>query len=188
MTEESDAALVGRAMGGESAAFRAVVTRHQRAVYACALAFTKCEADAADVTQEVFIRFHRSMSLFDPQRELKPYLLAIAANLSRNHFNAPHKRIDLLGDASSVFQEVPDERVKCPASMCAEEEKCASVRQFVDRLPLNLRRICSLYYLSENSCSEVARILEMTEGAVKVALHRARRKLLEMGISKWNEN
>jgi len=185
--EESDAALVANAIAGDAGAFRVIVTRHQRMVYACALSFTKSGADAADVTQDVFIRFHRGMTLFDTRRELKPYLLAIAANLSRNLYNTNRMKLDFLDNTSSVFQETPDEGAKCPASQCVEEDKYANVRQYVDRLPSSLKQICSLYYLSENSCAEVAKILKMTEGAVKVALHRARRKLLEMGISEWKQ-
>jgi RNA polymerase sigma factor (sigma-70 family) len=170
----SDAALVAGALAGDDRAFRALVERHQRPVHACAWALTRNGADAADVAQETFIRFHRSLAQYDPRRPLRPYLLRIAANCSRNALAARARRA---AECVEGLEALPDQAAG-PAQSLVRAERRRQVRQLVDRLPATLREVTSLFYLAECSCREVAEALAMTETAVKVALHRARRRLL----------
>ena len=170
----SDQALVEAALAGDDRAFRALVERYQRPVYACAWAVTRNSADAADVAQETFIRFHRSLAQYDPRRPLRPYLLRIAANCGRNALAARARRA---ADGAEAIEALPDQAAG-PAQSLVRDERRRLIRQLVDRLPATLREVTSLFYLADCSCREVADVLEMTETAVKVALHRARRRLL----------
>lgn len=169
---ERDAALIARAIDGDECAFRDLVHLYQGAVFACTQAVTRNPNDAADAAQETFIRFHRNMVQFDPRRPLKPYLMRIAANCSRTliskRIRSAERELKAEGDKASVAS---------PATEAQRVEQRQMIRARVDELPETMRQVTSLYYLAECSCREVAEILEMTESAVKVALHRARRRL-----------
>ena len=171
---DDDARLVSRSLDGDAEAFRELVERHQGRVFACARAIMRNEAEAADVTQDVFIRFHRHLVQFDPRRPLAPYLLRIAVNRSRDLLRE-RSRHDEVGE--NALAAHPDTRPN-PGETLMAAERAGRVRTLVAELPQSLREVCSLFYLSECSCAEVASILGMREGAVKVALHRARKKLL----------
>lgn len=174
MTQTDDTPLVQRSLAGDAAAFRALVVRHQGRVFACARAVLRHEDDAADVTQEVFIRFHRHLAQFDPRRPLAPYLLKIAVNRARDRLRERARRDEVPETALAAHVDArPD-----PGESLAAKELAKRVRALVAELPQTLREVCSLFYLSECSCAEVAAILGMHEGAVKVALHRARKRLL----------
>ncbi len=167
-----DAALIARAIRGDGHAFRDLVLRYQGAVFACAQAITRNPADAEDVAQEAFIRFHRNMSQFDPRRPLKPYLLRIAANCGRTLVSRRMRRArreELADQGGSVAAH--------PGRELPADGRVERVRRHVAQLPRTLREVVSLFYFAECSCREVAEALEMTENAVKVALHRARRRL-----------
>jgi len=166
-TTWSDEAIVRRVLQGDSPVYRLIVERYQNVVFACARAVTGNDADAKDAAQEAFIRLYRHLAQFDPRRPLKPYLMRIAVNCSRN-ITGTRRGWEPLAETSEVV---------APAD-ASEPERHAAVRELVERLPQTLREVCALFYFAEHSCKEVAEILQMSESAVKVALHRARKKLL----------
>lgn len=179
-----DAAIIAEILQGNNQRYSCLIKNYQNAVYSCAWSILQNHTDAADVTQEVFIRFFRHINQFDSSRPLRPYLLAMAANSSKNHIRKKSR----LNEVSEIIPEQSDfshAESRNPVSDIMHSEKLEQIRQFVQDLPDTLRDVCSLFYLSECSCRDVARILDISEGAVKVALHRARKKLLERGIGKW---
>jgi RNA polymerase sigma-70 factor (ECF subfamily) len=180
-TEDSDATLAARICDGDNAAFRVLVERYQSVVYGCAWAVTGNAADAADAAQEAFIRLHRNIEQFDRRRPLKPYLMRIAANCARNAV-AARSRTRTAENYELATVPAPG---RGPATEIIRGERHQAVRDRVGSLPATLRQVCSLFYLSDCSCREVAEILNMSESAVKVALHRARRQLAAGGLGDW---
>ena len=180
-TETTDAELVRRTLDGEDQAFRELVLRYQRLVFACAYAVTRNHADAADAAQEAFIRLHRHLEQFDVRRPLKPYLLRIAANCSRNVLARRTRQAEITQVGANEHATAAP--VHSPRAKVIQHERHEAVRQMINGLPRTLREVCSLFYLAECSCKEVGAILGMGESAVKVALHRARRRLLQHGIA-----
>jgi len=175
---------VERALAGDQDAFRDLVVRYQRLVFSCALTVTRNAADAADVTQETFIRFHRNAGQFDLSRPLKPYLVTIAMNCARNVLRSRSRSAVIESPTEANVTDVPDAR-PTPEHEMARGERRGAIRELVNSLPQRLREVCSLFYLGERSCAEIASILRISESAVKVALHRARKKLAESGIREW---
>jgi RNA polymerase sigma-70 factor, ECF subfamily len=167
-------ALIAEITGGDTQKFRELVERYQQRIFNCAYGITRNKEDASDITQVVFVKFYRNISQFDPNRPLAPYLLKIAVNCSRNELRKRHVHtaLDEVEYAVENFEPSPLERL-------ASREKADFLHVLINELPVTLREVCSLFYLSECSCAEVAGILRMTENAVKVSLHRVRKKLLE---------
>lgn len=177
--QQNDAKIIEEVIKGNTETYREIVIRHQKHVYAYAFAIMRNDADAADITQEVFIRFFRNIEQFDARRPLSPYLLRITVNCSRNLFR--EKRCLFPGSEGASMDDlglVADNK-RNPLEDVMWQEKINKVRDLIEKLPLTLREVCSLFYLSEHSCSDVAKILRISENAVKVALHRARKKILE---------
>lgn len=73
--------LLQRAKKGEMAAFESLVTAYERRVYSLALRSTGSEADAADITQEVFLRAYRSLDTFRGESGFSTWLYRITVNL-----------------------------------------------------------------------------------------------------------
>jgi DNA-directed RNA polymerase specialized sigma24 family protein len=79
------------------------------------------------------------------------------------------------GDVEDVVQE------ESPADESIQRDEVAEqVRIAVRKLGTKEREVVVLYYLEELSVAEVAKILKVSEGAIDVRLHRARKKLKEM--------
>ncbi|MCK5803118.1 MAG: sigma-70 family RNA polymerase sigma factor [Lentisphaeria bacterium] len=177
----SDAELVSRSLDGDESGFRAIVERYQRDMFACAYAVLHNASDASDAVQDGFIRFHRHLVQYDPRRPLRPYLVRIASNCARNIARTRRPTVEITDNDTALDRD----SAPSPRAAVLGTERRGVVRQFVGRLPRTLREVCSLYYLAEMSCREVAGSLSMTETAVKVALHRARKRLLADGLAEW---
>ena len=139
--------------------------------------------DAADAAQESFIRLHRNLAQYDPRRPLKPYLLTIVANCSRTLLSRRARWVEP-ATHDEPFAEVVDPAAP-PAESIARGERSLAIHAMIDALPQTLREVCALFYFGGCSCREVGDMLAMSETAVKVALHRARKRLLSQGIGDW---
>src|SRR5512140_2283336 len=80
--EADDLSLVSRARAGERDAFRALVVRHQRKVYAVALGIVKDPDLAWDVAQEAFVRVHQHLADFKGDSAFTTWLHRIATHLA----------------------------------------------------------------------------------------------------------
>ena len=181
--KQTDAQIIARIARGDDHAFAAIVERYQGVVYACTRAITRHDHDAADAAQDAFIRLHRHLGQYDTRRPLKPYLMRIAANCARNILRKRLRQADAM-EPAKLFQSVAD-TVDGPERQLMAGERHAAVRKMVETLPNRLREVCSLFYLADCACREIADVLHISETAVKVALHRARQKLKQSDLAEW---
>jgi RNA polymerase sigma-70 factor, ECF subfamily len=180
---QQDREAVARTLRGEVEAFQVLVDRYRQAVFACACAITGNREDAADATQEAFLCLYRNLEQFDPERPLRPYLMTITVNCARSQLRRQrHGREAERDDA--VIQALPDPR-PAPEHVHLRHERRQLMRDALADLPAMLREACVLFYLHGYSCREAAGILKTSEGAIKVALHRARERLLAGPLKEW---
>lgn len=163
-----DAALVSAARDGRRAAFDVLVERHQRSVYHLCYRFAGHHEDAADLTQDVFLRAFRALSGFRGDAAVSTWLYRIAVNLCLNRRSARRDRT------------VPIEAVSEPrapgmdaAAALIAGERSAEVRAAVALLPDRQRATLVLRVYQGKSHKEIAAILGTTEGAAKANLFHA---------------
>ncbi|OGV39062.1 MAG: hypothetical protein A2X48_18050 [Lentisphaerae bacterium GWF2_49_21] len=182
----ADSEIICLVIKGDTELYSEIVRRYQSKIYGCAYAIMQNSHDASDVTQEVFVRFYRNIEQFDTRRPLSPYLLAIAVNCTRNLFrDRKMKFVENEEESKDIIEGISDSSPN-PIEALSISEKSQRIRMMVHKLPVSIREICALFYLSEKSCSEVARILNISESSVKTGLHRARKKLLENYVKDWS--
>ena len=80
----ADAACIRAVRAGDREAFAPLVERYQRRVYNLCLRYTGHPEDAADLTQEVFLRAFRGLGRFDLERSFATWLMQIAVNACRD--------------------------------------------------------------------------------------------------------
>src|SRR5512134_1476512 len=102
--EADGLSLVTKAKAGDSDAFRTLVVRYQRKVYALALGVVK-DADLAwDVAQEAFVRVHRHLGEFEAKSSFSTWLYRIATHLSidsvRKERRSQKEEVDEVNEAS----------------------------------------------------------------------------------------
>jgi RNA polymerase sigma-70 factor (ECF subfamily) len=167
-----EATLTQRAANGDSAAWEPLVLAHQQAVFRFAYLLLGDADDAEDIAQDTFLRAWNHLDQFDSTRPLRPWLLSIAANLSRNRRRSAGRYLAAL---TRAFREQPKE-IPIEASNVQTAE-ANQLWKAVQQLDPSDRQIVYLRYFLEISVADTAEALHIAEGTVKSRLSRALEKL-----------
>ena len=89
---EQDMRLIQRAQADDTDAFRLLVERHQRKVFAIALGLVRDEQDAREIAQEAFLRVHKGLPQFHGGSSFFTWLYRIITNLSIDLMRKPSRR------------------------------------------------------------------------------------------------
>ncbi len=163
---DETSALLQAARSGDRAAFGRLVERHQQEIYRLCYRYVNDHDDAADVTQEVFLRAYRAIRSFRGESAFSTWLYRIAVNACQT-FRASRRPHDELKESSVVSAggEVLD-RIE-------RRERIHAVREAVARLPAKQRATLVLKVYQELTHEQVAEILGTSVGTAKANLFHA---------------
>lgn len=179
--------MLVKARRGELSAFEELVRKYEKRVYAVALRSSGSPEDAADITQEVFLRAWRSIETFRGDSGFSTWLFRITMNMCVDH--ARHKQSQpqcqpLVIGEEDAERPIPD-TAPTPEEHLDNSELGRELAAALDAVSEEHRRIVLLRDVSGMSYTEIAEVLEISEGTVKSRLARARvalrRILLERG-------
>jgi RNA polymerase sigma-70 factor (ECF subfamily) len=158
---------------GEESAFTALVIKYREAVYRLARRMLGNHEDAADATQEVFIRAYRALARFDGRSKLSTWLYRVTINLCLD-VRGRSTRAPLLEDpgAAGDGPSGPD-----PEDEAAGRETGRLVRRAIAALPPRQRAMVALRLYHDLPYQDIARIMGCAEGTVKATMFAALRKL-----------
>jgi RNA polymerase sigma-70 factor, ECF subfamily len=180
-----EAELVAELQAGSDSAFDYLITYYHSSVYNLVYGIVSDAADAADVTQEVFLRVFRSIRGFRRSSSLKTWLYRVSVRQALNHrrwcwrHHRQQVSIDADGPENGPACELEDGDAT-PFEQCAAHEIESTVRGALSRVPPVFRSAVILRDLEGLSYEEVAEILEVSVGTVKSRILRGRRMLKEI--------
>jgi RNA polymerase sigma-70 factor, ECF subfamily len=177
--------LVTELQAGSDAAFDYLVTYYHSSVYNLVYGILSDRADAADVTQEVFLHVFRGIRGFRGGSSLKTWLYRISVRQALNHrrwcwrHHRMQTSIDVEGTEKSPALDLKDGEAT-PFEQCAAHELQATVRRALASVPPVFRSAVILRDLEGLSYEEIAEVLEVTVGTVKSRIMRGRRMLKDI--------
>lgn len=165
----SDKLLQGQA--GNAAAYAEFLT-HITPILRRVIARKIPASDTEDVVQEVLISIHKARHTYDGERPLMPWIMAIVGfrvtdHVRKTYSNRRHLRVDI-ADYENVLESVTE----TPGTN-------ESMNELLSGIGERERKILSLMHVEGYTAREVGSQLGMNESAVKVAAHRAIKKLRE---------
>ena len=182
--EADDLALVSRAKAGDPEAFRALVVRYQRKVYAVALGIVKDRDLAWDVAQEAFVRVHAHLSEFKGESSFSTWILRIGTHLAidsvRKERAAAKRDIDdvnepdLEGGGEGILATTLGNN---PQESVLRRELAGKMTEALAQLPEKHRTILVLREVEGLSYEELAERLGIHKGTVMSRLFHARKKM-----------
>jgi RNA polymerase sigma-70 factor (ECF subfamily) len=179
-----EAELVTELQAGSDAAFDWLVTYYHAGVFNLVYGILADPADAADVTQEVFLRAFRGIRGFRRGSSLKTWLYRISVRQALNHrrwFWRHHRQqfsIDAEVEGRNPANELKDMEAT-PLERYEALETQATVRRGLAQVPPLFRSAVILRDLEGLSYEEIAEVLEVSVGTVKSRILRGRRLLKE---------
>jgi len=159
---------------GDRSAFDVLVRRHQKGVWRIVRRYVKRDADAADVTQQVFIRAFKALGGFRGAATVRSWLYRIAINCSLSWIR-DHRREEPTEIAEDSLTEMP----VAPGRIASVQES-ASLRRAVAQLPPKQRLVLELRVFDDLSFKEVAELADCSENTAKVSFHYAVKKLRDI--------
>jgi len=171
--------LLRRGVNGDLEAFGELVAAYQQFAYALAFRLLLNEEDAEDVVQESFLRVWRHLAGYDTRRKFTTWLYSIVTNLCYDRLRALQVR------AHRALHEVGEPEFAGERGASGPEQDCTNemLRRRLGRLVAGLsptqRVVFILRDLQELTVKDVAKILAISEGAVKSNLYYARKSLRE---------
>ena len=185
MTEEK--VWIQRTQKGDAAAFEQLVTAYERKVYALALRSTGSEADAADLTQEVFLRAWRSLNSFRGDSTVSTWLYRITMNICIDFSRKKSLQLVPLSDEEGNELPLPDRRTtNSPEAALENQELSRELNTALKQLTPEHRQAILLRDVSGLTYQEIGRMLALEEGTVKSRLARARRNLRNILVKRGN--
>lgn len=168
-----DRELVGRARRGDQEAFSQLIVQYQVPLYNMALRMVGGRDDAADITQEAFLRAWTKIRTLR-EAPFKSWLFQIAANLCYDHFRRG-RRYGEMPDDDQQARIVPlGISAPDPQERAEINERHQLVRQAIAALEHDLRMAIVLRDVNGMSYDEIAEVLRVPLGTVKSRIARAR--------------
>src|ERR1700722_1623819 len=180
-----EAVLVTELQAGSDAAFEWLVTYYHAPVYNLVYGILMDAADAADVSQEVFLRAFRGIGGFRRGSSLKTWLYRISVREALNHrrwcWRHHRQQVSIDDDSNGTCAAMELEDLDAtPYDRLATRETQLAVRKALTLVPDVFRSAVILRDLEGLSYEEVSEILEISVGTVKSRILRGRRALREL--------
>lgn len=179
--DRSDEALVRRALDDDYEAFEALVRRFQDQAYRLAYSLVKDESVAQDVVQEAFLNAYRKLDTFAGESQFGSWMYRIVVNAALMRLRSQDRRSEVgladvspgVTDEEGAFADPPMWRIQADAA-AENQELREQILAAIDELPPKYQVTFLLRELEGLSVRDIADVLDLSEGAVKSRLHRAR--------------
>lgn len=190
MTREQEAMIVRKVLQGDVNAFEKLVTEYEKAVYAIAQRMTGNAEDAADMTQETFIKAYNSLSSFRGDSKFSVWLYRITNNVCLDFLRSKSRRptVSLSAeddDGEETQLDIADES-NTPELLLESSLTRDAVRRGLNSLPPDYKQILLLREIQGLSYEEIAAALGIESGTVKSRIFRARKRLCTFLIEDGN--
>lgn len=190
MTREQEAAVIQAVLGGDINAYELLVKEYEKNVYNLALRMVGNSEDAADMSQEAFIKAYNSLTSFRGDSKFSVWLYRIVSNVCLDYLRSRGRRQTVSlstenDDGEDVEIDIADE-TQSPERLLDRRLTRDAVRRGLAALPPEHRQILLLREIQGLSYDEIADALGIEAGTVKSRIFRARKKLCAFLIKDGN--
>ena len=175
-TSRHDRDLIAASLAGDRQAFGQIVERYQNLICSIAYSATGSLSQSEDLAQETFITAWKGLRDLREAAKLRAWLCGIARNLLNNSLRRGRRDAASVAEPLDTATDVVSQR-PVPVEEVISREEEAILWRSLERIPELYREPLILYYREQESISQVAEALELSEDAVKQRLSRGRKLL-----------
>lgn len=177
MQTKNDEYWVRQCLAGDRQAFRQLLVNHQDMVYSIAKNMLKDTDEAADLTQNIFIKAYEKLDSFRQESTFSTWLYRIAYTMSVSALRSrktrlPQTYVDDFGRLANKADELTEEAL-------SHEEEMQLLQTAIERLDADDRSLIHLYYIQNQSVDQIVQITGLGHSNIKTRLFRIRKKLHE---------
>jgi RNA polymerase sigma-70 factor, ECF subfamily len=181
----SDQDVVLRARSGQESAYRELIRRYERPVFALVFRMVRDRELAEDLSQETFVKALNAIDSYRPEFKFSSWIFKIANNAAIDHLR--RRELDTLSLDGSPHAETPEAmqatalqigaRQETPLDTVEAKELGTAIEAAIGSLRPEYRSCILLRHVEGRAYEEIAEILNLPLGTVKTYIHRARNEL-----------
>ncbi len=181
----TDQEVVLQACAGREAAYRELIRRYERPVFALLFRMLRDRELAEDLAQETFIKALNAIQSYRPEFKFSSWIFKIANNAAIDHLR--RRELDTLSLDGSPHAETPEAmqatalqigaRQESPLDTVEAKELGGAIEAAIAQLRPEYRSCILLRHVEGRAYEEIAEILNLPLGTVKTYIHRARNEL-----------
>lgn len=128
------------------------------------------ELDIEEILSDVFIIFWKNYNKLDTNTEVKPYLIGITKNLVKKKYRKYNINIDNIQlYENEIFDNINIEE------LIENNEKSKIIQESLSNIKNADRQAFIMFYFNQKKIKEIAKIMKVSEGKVKISLYRTRK-------------
>jgi RNA polymerase sigma-70 factor, ECF subfamily len=181
----TDQEVVLWARSGQEAAYRELIRRYERPVFALLFRMVRDRELAEDLAQETFVKALNAIDSYRPEFKFSSWIFKIANNAAIDHLR--RRELDTLSLDGSPHAETPEAmqatalqigaRQESPLDTVEAKELGTAIEAAIGTLRPEYRSCILLRHVEGRAYEEIAEILNLPLGTVKTYIHRARNEL-----------
>jgi len=174
MALERDAQLMLRVKEGDQASFAELLERYRAPVIHFIYRMVQNQHVAEELAQDVFLRVYRARKGYEPSAKFTTWLFRIATHTALNAIrdSRGERGLERLDEEESPLPHLPDPAATVEQRL-VEDARLLEIRRAVQALPAKQRAAVLMHKYQEMEYSQIARVLNCSESAVKSLLFRA---------------
>jgi RNA polymerase sigma-70 factor (ECF subfamily) len=181
----TDQEVVLRARSGQETAYRELIRRYERPIFALLFRMVRDRELAEDLSQETFVKALNAIDSYRPEFKFSSWIFKIANNAAIDHLR--RRELDTLSLDGSPHAETPEAmqatalqigaRQETPLDTVEAKELGSAIEAAIGSLRPEYRSCILLRHVEGRAYEEIAEILNLPLGTVKTYIHRARNEL-----------
>lgn len=180
--EEDDDILVAQFKAGDRNAFGKIMEKYHARMFSYVKRYVNINEDIQDIVQDIFIKVFKALPNWEPRASFQTWLYTIAKNRCIDHFRAHSRRTtySLDDEEEQIERPIATGLRSNPERVAREKEIGRYIRDALVQLSPKQRDVFILYHYEDLQIKEIAEVLGISEGTVKVHHHRAMNKLKDI--------
>jgi RNA polymerase sigma-70 factor (ECF subfamily) len=161
----------------KDAQFKAVIESNRDRIYRICCCYVHDENERQDVFQEVMVQIWRSLSNFQSRSQISTWIYRVTVNTCLDNLRAVQRRNRLIEERLPEDEQNNDIAAYEPDQTL--EDDVRHLHECIRRLPTLDKALISLY-LEDLDTREMAAVLGIAEGNVRVKLHRTKKRMKDL--------
>ena len=183
-TMDTDLRAIELVQTGDEQGLVELMERHRESVFRFCYRFVSNEEDAAELTEETFVRVFQNAGKFRPRAKVVTWIFSIAGNLCRDFLRRGKKRrfdvslsSRLPGAENQELIDAIESEERTPEQVAVSNEALSAIERAIASLPHKLKFPFIFCVIEEHSYDDCAVILNTNRKTVEMRIYRARKEL-----------
>lgn len=178
MKTTNDQFYIEKVLKGDANAFAFLVDSYKKMIFTLAFKMTKNREEAEEICQDAFIKAYQNLNKFQGDSKFSTWLYSIAYNASLDAIKKNKKHNNTLEINEINYHKIAS--FDTALQQIEQKERAKIMDNCLLKLPEDEGSIIWMFYYDELSLKEICEITLLSESNLKVKLHRARKRLLNI--------